>query len=145
MVKLKSKHFTTEEEKILLRRLYQAIGGLRGEKEAGALLVGLLTDTELIMLARRIYIAGLLLQGDSYIDIKEKTHAGTGTIAHVQRWLDQDKTKCTKQVIKNFEKKLRTQESRKYAPDDQFSFVALKKKYPLHFLLFNIFDKYVKK
>jgi uncharacterized protein YerC len=48
----------------------------------------LLSETEEVMLARRLKIARLLVEGKSYEVIEKALHAGPGTIASVHAWLD---------------------------------------------------------
>jgi hypothetical protein len=84
------------------------------------------------MLGRRIWIARLLIQGDSQAEIGRKLKVGPNTIWRVEKWLD-DQIPGYEDAIKGLESELKKRSMTK-TPD--FSFKALKKSYPLHFLLF---------
>lgn len=93
------------------------------------------------MLGRRLQIAKMLLEGKSYDFIGESIGAGRSTIAGVHQWLSSGFGGYEK-ALRNFEvqieKRFGKVERYKESP---MSFGWLKKKYPLHFLLFNLLDK----
>ena len=97
----------------------------------------LLTESERIMLGRRVLIARYLLTKMTFDDISERLKVGYDTIGRVQRWLD-DQFPGYEQAIREMEKefakrKKGSDERRLYATSAIF---RLKKKYPMHFLLF---------
>lgn len=49
----------------------------------------LMTDTEKVMLAKRVAISLMILKGNSYQTIKETLKVSVGTIWKVKLWLDQ--------------------------------------------------------
>ena len=65
----------------------------------------LLSETEAIMLSKRILIAKYLLEGQSYNEISSKLKAGSGTIARIHRWLNSGFGGYEK-AVKQFEKAL---------------------------------------
>jgi Trp operon repressor len=96
---------------------------------------GLLTHSEQIMLGRRIWIARLLLEQKSYQEIGKVLHVGPNTIRRTELWLrgllpDYEK------VLKEVEETRAQTQQRKEMKSNPFGFRALKKKYPLYFLLF---------
>jgi len=120
-----------------LDALYTAAGTLRGRDSAKNFLRDLLTESERIMLGRRILIARELLSGATYDDIVEKYGTGRDTIMRIARWLD-DQFPGYEEVLADVNKELdrrkkRANEKRLYATSALY---RLKKKYPLHFLLF---------
>lgn len=60
--------------------------GLTGDGQN--FLQDLLTQSEVIMIARRIQIARRLLSGESFPSIHKELRVGLNTIAAVARWLD---------------------------------------------------------
>src|SRR3989344_1145180 len=93
----------------------------------------LLTESERIMLGRRIVVARRLIAGESYDKIEADLRVGRDTIWRVQRWL-LDQLPGFENAIKELERELKGREFRKnYASSALF---RLKKKYPAHFLLF---------
>ena len=67
--------------------LWTSIAMLKSRNEVKAFFKDLLSESEAIMLARRIKIAQRLLQGVEYDDIQDELHVGRSTIAGVHQWL----------------------------------------------------------
>lgn len=132
----KKKDQLTEREYIrTLDMLYTAASSIKGRSAVKQFLRDLLTRSERIMLGRRIWIARLLMQGVSYDAITAKLKVGMGTIQRVDRWL-KDQFPGFEQAIEGLEKEMDRRALKREARADHFSLAALKKKYPLHFLLF---------
>jgi uncharacterized protein YerC len=131
-VKVNPKKLNKIETIETLDSLYTAAGSLRGRDAVKLFLRDLLTPSERIMLGRRILIARRILAGQDYSEIKTGLRVGITTIARVHRWL-KDEVPGYEQAIAGIERALKrrrvTYESRKM-------FASLKRKYPLHFLLF---------
>lgn len=70
-----------------LNVLWTCVAELKTRDEVKAFFKDLLSESEAIMLARRIKIAQRLLQGVEYDDIQAELHAGRSTIAGVHQWL----------------------------------------------------------
>lgn len=122
---------------VTLDTLYTAAGTVRGRESMKQFLRDLLTESERIMLGRRIMIARHLLAQRSHRDIAHEMKVGHDTIQRVERWL-KDQFPGYEQVVENLEKELNSRE-KKYR--DKYLYATntlyrLKKKYPLHFLLF---------
>lgn len=126
----------TKEEVIrTLDLLYTAAGTVRGRQAMKLFLKDLLTVSERIMLGRRIWIARLLLQGYNSEEIQRKLKVGQNTVGRIEHWLS-DQLPGYEQVIQGLEKEMDERAVRRESLADPFSFAALKRKYPLHFLLF---------
>lgn len=139
-VKIKPQKFNKEEKIKYLDALYTAVESLGSREEVKNFLRDLLTESERMMVGRRIIIAQKLLNGDSYDRIINEMKVGADTIMRVQRWLEDD-IEGYEKAVKKLEKVLESrQEKRDKAYLDPFSFEGLKKRYPLHFFLFNLFD-----
>ena len=120
-----------------LDALYTAVSVLKGREAMKLFLRGLLTPGERIMLGRRILIARKLLAGDSARIIAADLKVGIDTIYRVARWLE-DQMPGYEQAIKEMEKEFTSRKER-YEDKKLYATSALyrlKKKYPLHFLLF---------
>ncbi len=140
-MKVKSRNLKKEDKIKFLDALYTATSTLKTRDDMKKFLRDLLTESERIMIGRRIVIAHKLLHNEPYDQIVETMKAGKDTIAKIDCWL-QDETRGYEQAIKEFDKIL---ESRKnYVRRDHHKhgpFARIKKKYPLHFFLFNLVDK----
>ena len=96
---------------------------------------GLLTHSEQIMLGRRIWIARLLLEQKSYQEIGRELHVGPNTIRRTELWL-QGLLPDYEKVLKEVEAVRLQIRQRQEMKNNPFGLRALKKKYPLYFLLF---------
>jgi uncharacterized protein YerC len=112
--------------------LYTAAGTVKGRAAMKVFLRDLLTPSERIMLGRRIVIARFLLQGKSYRSIQTKLRVGLGTVLNVQRWL-KDQMPGYEVAIQGMEREF---DNRKKRAEGKMLLRNLKRKYPLHFLLF---------
>ena len=138
-MKRKASELSEQERVETLDALYTAAGSLRGREAMKRFLRDLLTESERIMLGRRILIARMLLIGTSSQDICEGMRVGMDTVYRVERWL-QDQFPGLEDAVKGLEKELDRRKRKKEA-SQPFTFAYLKRKYPLHFLLFNIVDE----
>lgn len=87
------------------------------------------------MLGRRLLIARLLLKGETYDAVRQRLGVGYATISRIERWLE-DEFPGYEQALAGVEKEIDKRAVRAEIKDNPFSYAALKKKYPLHFLLF---------
>lgn len=147
MTRVKPSELRAGEEEALLKTLSQAIAQLQGEKEISLFLAQLLTRSEGIMIARRVRIATLLLAGESYEGIKMQTGAGATTISGVQKWIDAEGQQCSKEVMQSlegkYEKSHKKEQGRGSPTRDLFN--DMRQRYPLQFLLFNLFIEHKSK
>jgi uncharacterized protein YerC len=132
-MKVKSEKLSKKEIIHTLDTLYTAASSLKGREAVKLFLRDLLTQSERIMLGRRIIIARKILSGNSYRDIVEELGVGFDTISRVEKWLD-DQMPGYEKAIEGLEKEFNQRdEKRMYAKSTLY---RIKKKYPLHFLLF---------
>jgi uncharacterized protein YerC len=136
-MKKKLSQLSGSQQRETLDILYTAAGAVKGRDATKAFLRELLTPSERIMLGRRIWIARLLLQGYSQAEIGEKLEVGPNTIWRVQKWLN-EQMPGYKEAIKGMESEFK---KRKAKRTDPFSLAGLKKRYPMHFLLFPVSKK----
>lgn len=141
MPRIKSEQLDEKERMHLLDLLWTSVSELRSRDEVRAFFKDLLSESEALMLSRRIKIAQLLIQGKSYEYIGKALHTSDATIATVHSWL------CGgfhgyENAIKKFEKILmKRKHDIKSKTAEPYSYEWLKRKYPLHFLLFRLFEK----
>ncbi len=131
-----------KERQELLLEFWTTLALLESVEEIKNFLKDMLSETEAIMLARRLKIAKLIYAGWNYDKIEKALHTSASTIAAVHSWLDggfggyiQGLTKLRKELQRQEGLQEKRQEAR-----EPFSLEYLKKKYPLHFLLFNAVD-----
>lgn len=132
-MKVRARNLSRTQRMEILDMLYTAASGVRGRGAMKLFLRDLLTESERIMLGRRIIIARMLIAGETHRAIENKMHVGRDTVWRVQRWL-YDQFPGFEHAVAELEKELSKREFRKnYAQSVMF---RLKKKYPAHYLLF---------
>lgn len=134
-MKKKKADLTNQEIIKTLDTLYTAASAIKGRDAIKLFLKDLLTGSERLMLGRRLLIARLLLRGETYDAVRKRLGVGYTTIARIERWLE-DEFPGYEQAIAGVEKEMDKRAVRAEIKDNPFSYAALKKKYPLHFLLF---------
>lgn len=136
-MKIRAKELADQARIETLDALYTAAGTIHGRDAMKLFLRDLLTESERIMLGRRILIARRLLENANYRDIANELKVGNDTIQRVERWLG-DQLPGYEKAIEGLKEELnkrakKREEKQLYAESMLF---RLKKKYPLHFLLF---------
>lgn len=142
MARKQPKSIPYDERKQMLNTLWTMIALLETRDDVENFFRDLLSETEAIMLARRILIATRLLEGNGYDAICSDLKASPVTVASVHRWLQQGRG--YQHLLPKLQRELERQQKvneRKFASREQFTFEWMKKKYPLHFLLFNLADE----
>ncbi len=132
-MKVRAKSLTKEQRIETLDTLYTAAASVQGRTAVKLFLRDLLTESERIMLGRRIIIARKLIRGTSRDDIAAELRVGYDTIHRVHRWLH-DQFPGYEQAVKGMEKEFEKRRGKKLGATS--ALYRLKKKYPLHFLLF---------
>src|SRR3990167_795345 len=143
MMKIRPRKIESKERMKYLDALYTAIESLKSREEVKSFLRDLLTESERIMIGRRIIIAQRLLQDQSYVEIKQELGVGVDTIMRVHKWLE-DENYGYEETIKKLEKEYKSRKWSEKNPGTS-GFAQLKRRYPLHFFLFNLFDELNKK
>ena len=133
-MKRKLEELSDSEIRATLDTLYTAMSSLKSRATVKLFLRDLLTPSERIMIGRRIIIARMLIAGISYDNIGERLHVGRTTIGRVHHWLT-DQFPGFEDAVKAMEKEFDRRAVR-HAAREPFSYAWLKKKYPIHFLLF---------
>lgn len=138
--KVKYNQLTDLEKKKYLGDFYSMVSLLKNREEVKNFFKDLLTLSEVVMISRRLQIAQLLLEGMSYEAIRGKLKVGFTTINSVDTWLNNG-FGGYRNTINNFKKKGKVATKQKPVTDFPFSLNHLRKKYPAHFLLLNMFKK----
>jgi len=76
-----------KERDELLFEFFRSLGTIRGVEEAAQVFGDLVSRQELEMLAKRLKIATLLIEGETYEEIRKRMKASEPTIARVSAWL----------------------------------------------------------
>jgi len=146
-MKVQKKTLSAQEQIETLDALYTAAGTIHGRDATKRFLRDLLTESERIMLGRRILIARALLSGHGYNEISGSLKVGKDTIARVDQWIEaasggyHEAVEKMRTELKQRERKVLRHEL--YKDNSTIGeYARLKKKFPLHFLLFPWPKKY---
>lgn len=131
-----------EEKAALLDEFWTMIALLESRDEVKNFFKDLLSETEALMLSRRIRVAKLLLEGYGYDVICQRLKTSPTTVASVHRWLQSGfggYEKSLPKLRRELARRAKVRE-RKSEQSEPYSGEWLKRKYPLHYLLVNLVD-----
>jgi uncharacterized protein YerC len=131
MSKVDPKRLPKSRRDELTRGILLTFESLGLNEEGKMLLRGILTDSEIVMLARRLQIARRLICGDSFQCIASNLHVGLTTIRCVHDWLE-DKFDDYRSFLVRF-----TGDGPSKRPLDSSAFQELKHRYPANYSLMN--------
>lgn len=86
----------------VIGEFFELIVNLRTKKEVIDFLIGLFTPSETLMIARRVQIAKMLLDDESYEIIRKNLKVSNQTISKVEHWLRSDEQK-NKTIVSKFQ------------------------------------------
>lgn len=142
MGKVQYRHLDREERTALEAGLHAFLNRLPHRRDVVDFLFDFLTTSEWIMLSRRLRIARRLLAGKSHLEISQELHAGLATIQMVDRWLRKKFENYRRDIPPLLEKISREMEKKTQKkhpiPLDPLSLRSVRKRYPMHSLLFNL-------
>ena len=127
MSKVDSKKLPKSRRDELTRSILLTFEKLGLSEEGKSLLRGMLTDSETVMLARRLQIARCLIVGDSFQKIASNLNVGLTTIRGVHDWLE-EKFDDYRSFMVRFTRKKNI---------DPSAFQQLKHRYPANYSLIN--------
>jgi len=133
MPKVKIHAIKPKEKYQIIGDFFEIISELKSKKEVIDFFVGLLTPSEAIMMARRIQIGKLILQGKSYEEIRKKLKVGFHTITKTEEWIHGNEEKYSQWIEKCLTKNIDVKNSKSIQ-----SYGSLLDKYPGHRLLKNL-------
>lgn len=109
MVKVKFHSINKEERYKAIGNFFNVISNLKSKKEITDFFVGLFTPGEALMMARRIQVAQMLVDNESYESICKKLRVSTQTVVKADQWLH----KGNRDYEKWIENRLKVKEAKK--------------------------------
>lgn len=134
MAKVKPHAIDDKEKFESIDSLFEVILKLKTKKEIVDFFLGLFTDSEALMMARRIQVARMLLDGKGYELIMKKLHVSSQMINKTDRWLHKGDDKYVAWL------KSRLQTEQKDKKIKTLTYKSMLDKYPYHRFLKNLFD-----
>ncbi len=143
LMKINSKKLKKETRERFPDILYAALDYAKSKNEVKSLINDILTESEKIMLGRRILIAKRLLENQSYPQIAREIGVGFDTIFKVKKWLG-GRHQGYKKVVEKFDKIIKSKTKSKLGFRDYYPsgpFAGLKRKYRSYYWLSNLLDE----
>src|SRR3989344_8336932 len=141
-MKINSEKLKKEMREKFLDILYATLDYAKSRNEVKSFINDILTESEKIMLGRRILIAKRLLEKQSYPQIVREVGVGFDTIYKVKQWLG-GRHRGYKKVAEKFDRIIRTEKLksgfRDYYPLGPFA--DLKRRYKRYYWLSNLLDE----
>lgn len=134
---------------MVLNALYSSADKIIGDQAVRTFIDNVLTEGERIVIGRRLLIAQMTIAGMSQPEISEQLNGvSPNTFGRIYKWLDKEfpgYDEALKQSKKEEDARIDKRRKPRYEHVDSFSLEGLKRRFPLHFLLFNITDQFGKK
>lgn len=126
---------SSKEQQSLLIEFCKALVEIRTPEESAQFIKDLVSKQEAEMLAKRIAIARLLIQGKNYNEIRSALKVSTGTIARISHWLTTSGEGYRLIVQRVKPEKPEKTEKQKIIEELEkpFSWKLYKRKHPLYF------------
>lgn len=125
MGKVKVYSIDPKEKRRITNEFFDLIVNLKSKDEVFNFLIGFLTSSEILMISRRLQIARLLIEENTYDIIRKKMRVSYLTISSIEHWLNKDENK--KLLISEKIKMLKKDEKNKIIKDRSFSYGLLNK------------------
>ena len=138
------KKLNPHQREIILEALFSSAKRMRKDNPVEYFINTLLTESEQITIGRRILIAQMILAGKTQSEIRYILDVSPNTFTRTRKWLNKQIPNYG-QAIKECEKEKLNKASNR-AKDkkiyiDPLSFTGLRRKFPAHFLFFNIAEE----
>ncbi len=131
MSKVKISSISKEERMKLIGDLFDIVYGLKTKSNTVDFLVGLLTPSESLMLARRIQIGKLLLEEKTYEEIRVKLKVSHHTISGVENWMNA-RGGAYRKILQRWLERKKREEARKEKRVNAYKPKGLLDRYPQH-------------
>jgi TrpR-related protein YerC/YecD len=138
MSKVRYHQLSEIEKKKYLGEFYSMIGMIKSRDDAKKFFKDLLTLSEVVMISRRLQVAKMLLDGETYEKIKKELKIGATTISQVEKWLNNG-FGGYKEIIQKYKEKYPEKSKYWKYGSTPFSAEWVRKKYPAYHILSNLF------
>ena len=116
----------------LVGDLFDVIYGLKTKSNIIDFLVGLLTPSESLMLARRIQIAKHLIEEKTYDEIRKDMGVSYNTVNGVEQWMNAREGAYRKILAEWVKRKNKINKKKKQQQENRYRHTGLLDKYPQH-------------
>lgn len=132
------------KNKLALLYLEKTVKQFSASGDLPSFISRVLTESERIAIGRRLAVARMILEGQTYFEICEKLNISPNTFRNIRKWIIEEMPGYNEVLEEN--KKVTAEKNTKkrgqdYIQTQPFSMAGLKQRYPGHFLLFNLADE----
>lgn len=122
MSKVRVHQIDKNERRRIVGELLDVVTGIKSRNEMFELLFRLMTPSEVIMLARRLQIAKMIIGDFGYEVIQKKLHVSHRTIADVEGWIRENEQRA--ELIRNRLKAIEKPKNFRYSENmlDKYSY-----------------------
>ena len=143
IMKINSGKIKKETKEKCLKILYASLNYAGSKNEIRSFINDILTESEKIMLGRRILIAKKLLEKQSYPQIAREIGTGFDTIYKVKKWLG-GRHQDYKKVVEKFDRMIKSKTKLRSGFSDYYlsgSLADIKRRYRSYYWLSNLLDE----
>ena len=105
MAKVKTHQVNQKEKYRIIGEFFDITASLKTKKEVIDFFIGLITPSEMLMFARRIQVAEMLIEEKGYDEIRQELKVSFQTIAKVYYWLHGENDGFNKQIKQQIKRK----------------------------------------
>jgi TrpR-related protein YerC/YecD len=134
MAKVKPHTIDPKEKFKAIDSLFNVIVNLKTKKEIVDFFLGLFTASESLMMARRIQVARMLLDGDGFEVIQKKLRVSSQKVHKTDQWLHKGDEKYVAWLTSRIGKQSEKKETK------TLTYESMLDKYPYHRFIKNLFD-----
>lgn len=131
----------SKDDKLALDMLNEAATTFSSPDGATSFIDHVMTEGERVAIGRRIAVARMILSGQTYFEICEQLHISPNTFRNIRKWIYEELPGYNQVIEDNKKeevKKADERAKRSFSRTQPFTFTDLSRRYPGHFLLFNI-------
>ncbi|MCA9354926.1 helix-turn-helix domain-containing protein [Candidatus Kaiserbacteria bacterium] len=142
------KHVKPSERKRVINALYKTARSMPQKDPVVTFISSVLTESEQVLIGRRLLIAQMILAGKKQTEIAYELDVSPNTFSRTKKWLSGQIPEYDKALKEYRAEQNRLKGDSKLIHSNfatPFSFTALRKKYPAHFLLFALIYQVNKK
>jgi len=133
-----------KEKKLALKLLDKVANQFSGSGGLPSFISRVLTEGERVTIGRRIIVARMIIEGQTYFEICQKLSISPNTFRNIRKWIIEELpgyNEVLEENKKDVAEKAKKKKARHFERTEPFSMAGLKQRYPGHFLLFNLADE----
>lgn len=130
-----------KEKKLALSTLNKAARQFADDNGIELFINNVLTEGERVTIGRRLVVAQMILAGKTYFEVCEKFSISPNTFSNIRKWIHREMpnyNEVLEQHRRLEEERAKNRQKRHYEPTKPFGLADLSRRYPGHFLLFNL-------